>query len=330
MAELTDDVVASGVYNENYKIIPFKLLDGINEYGVFANTNVVPTQYGETTGTTPTVIKKLELCNLALPRFILDNFKTASEAIDYIKKYVSVYCYSPLYSFYKEDVHLMVGDKDETYVIEFVENEIKVEKCDRPIMTNFFRYRVEWNDDGSVYTPEMHWEDASKDPISVNKITSHGNGLERHNLINGVLDQIADLDREEVRSYVKYLYYTNAYKEVKPIWYSELAGENERVDITLDSSESIYKAAFEIMKDMFARRSRDTGDTWQTVHSCIYDLADKKIYLVAQEDDEEVEIGFDYYTANQIDKLMSNMVKSVNGLTPDENGDIAVDMIQAI
>ena len=90
---LTTSIVESGKSNELFKIFPFFLLDGINEKGVFINDNVVPGQDMNctTTGTTPLKSKRGDLCINMLPRFVLDNYASAKEAVEDIRDHWSVY-----------------------------------------------------------------------------------------------------------------------------------------------------------------------------------------------------------------------------------------------
>ena len=292
-----------------YKILPFKLLDGINEYGVFANTNVVPTQKGETSGTTPLESQEIELCNLMLPRFILDNFKTAAEAIDYLKKHASIYRYEPL-ALMGDDIHVMVGDANETYVIEFIENALVAKKFDKPIMTNFFVNDIDLNNDGSVYTPKDYWANPTQDPITKNGITSHGAGLERFNLINSNYNSIEDFD--SAKALAINLFYTNTYKDVNPIWYSECVGDYGSLgEINLNSPKSAFDSAMAVMKEDFEHRSREENNTWQTVHSCVYDIENRKVAIISQEENKDTpnEVVFDYFTSDQTEKVVENKIE---------------------
>ena len=110
---LTNDFVESGKYSELYKIIPFHLVDGINEFGVIVNSNVVPLDKEENTRTLPTVSEEIELCSRMVPRFVLDNFKTAKEAATYLKEHAAIYPAKDLKGMHY-DLHYMIADKEET------------------------------------------------------------------------------------------------------------------------------------------------------------------------------------------------------------------------
>lgn len=90
---LTDEFVRSGASSILYKLVPFQLVDGINDAGLVINMNVVPRQdldkehYPdvELDRTTNKYIypvggqqnEKVRVSIMMLPRFVLDNFSRA-------------------------------------------------------------------------------------------------------------------------------------------------------------------------------------------------------------------------------------------------------------
>lgn len=92
-------------------------LDGINDAGVVCNINVVPTgDKGRTTGTGG----NYDLCGLSVVRFILDNADSAKDAIN---KLQSKNIWMPNSGGYDLEIHLMVSDGTDTFVVEFVNNK---------------------------------------------------------------------------------------------------------------------------------------------------------------------------------------------------------------
>lgn len=307
-SKLTKTFVESGKYSNEYKIVPFRIVDGINEKGVVVNTNVVPRQKGITSGTVPAVETKETICNMMLPRYILDNFETATQAVEYIRDYVSIFNYGKLGELFDYDLHIMVGDAEKTYIIEFVENEtVILDVSSKGFMTNFHLYGVTFNNDGSVFTPLDKSTDESKDPMTVNGIESFGSGLERYNLINSNYSSIAD--ESDMIDLMKELKYTYAYSsETDPRWYTECVGHYESGDITVSSSIERFEEAFDKLQEMFAQRDRDTGQTWQTVHSCIYDINNKTVKVFFQEENAYKE----YSVAQEIKELGGVLFKAEN------------------
>lgn len=273
--DLTADQIDRNLVTEDiYKILPFMLKDGINEKGVFCNINVVPNDLGKTTGTIPRKELRETISSRMLPRFILDRFATAAEAIQYLLDYVSVYASNSLTDI-GYDLHLFIGDERETYVVEFVNDEIKVINFNSenglnlmPAMTNFFLTGVEFNPkgtpedapEGNVYTPGNRTETESA--MKTNHITAFGGGLERWNLIQGS-DFASDSTENNARDLLTKLYYTHSYEEnCNPQRYSDFTGHYGTYEFTVDTSPEDYnKLLIPLARAAFANRSRDAADT---------------------------------------------------------------------
>ncbi len=283
-----------------YRILPFMMLDGINEHGVVCNTNVVPCQYGKTTGTKPLLDQRDSVCVMWIVRYILDHYKTASEAVEDIVNHVSVYCYKTLWDM-EYELHVMVADELNTYIIEFINNNTVVidvtggenSLSGRSYMTNFFLYNMVPNSDGTVYTPATM--DDQHDAIKTNHITSHGSGLERYNLIANNFNNCGTRDNMHALMMDK-LRYTKAYQtSTSPFWYTEFVGVR---GLSVDSPASEYEPIIPIVEEMFNNRNRDDGKTWHTAHSCIYDIANRKVYVSSQEEDIEYVFTIPYVGKN--------------------------------
>lgn len=275
LTELTNEFVSSNQYSELYKIVPFMMLDGINEKRVVANINVVPTDKGKNR-VMPTGESEVEICALMLVRYILDHFASATEAVEYIQEHMTIYFPVGLHE-YDYEVHLMVADPEKTYVVEFVDNSAVV--VEKPYITNFYLNEVTFNEDGTVYTPN----DVPDGHLPTSQgITEHGSGLERFNLIVNAYEDLADKD--DMRSLMDELTYTKSYTEQN--WLTEFVGiDGLTVDNTPEEFSPIVSEAFE----RYSERSRNTALTWQTVHSCVYDIENYKMYIIVQEDGEELE-----------------------------------------
>lgn len=275
---LTNDFVKSKVDSTLYKIVPFMLADGINEKGLVVNTNVVPKDKGITSRTVPAVSEEVEICSIMLVRYVLDHFKTAQEAAEYIRDHMAVYMPATLLDMNYE-THFMIADENKTYLVEFIGNETVITEMDKPYMTNFYLEDVVFNQDGKVYTPASENHRASE-----NNITSNGSGLERYNMIVENYDN--SNTKDGMRELMNKLNYTNAYKSsTDPFWYTEFVGVN---NLTVDSDISDYASVVAYCKGLFDNRTRN-GSTWQTNHSVIYDIAQRKAYVIVQEDGKELE-----------------------------------------
>ena len=122
-----EEITVDGV--KMFKLVPFYLLDGVNDQGVFCAENLVPLDDKE--APTEEVVAKVEekdrVCAAMLPRFILDRFSTAKEALDYLINYTTIYFGEEMLQT-DYQCHFILGDATVTYIVEFINNEIKVLK----------------------------------------------------------------------------------------------------------------------------------------------------------------------------------------------------------
>lgn len=281
---LTDKFVKTGEYSEAYKIVPFMIVDGINDAGLVCNINVVPSDKGLTTGTVPAVKQLASICSLMIPRYVLDHFSNAKTACEWLRDFASIYSPTKLQAMNYEP-HFMIADSTSTYIIEFENNELVIiDATNKPRMTNFFVNDVEFLENGKVYTPSD--VESGHLPSSIG-ITPHGSGLERYNLI---VDNYSTCDSKQgMINLMRSLFYTNSYKEsTVPFWYTEFVGN----ELTVDSTPEEYQPAVADAILAYINRKREgaTVNTWQTNHMSVYDMENKVLYLVSQEFDDLHEI----------------------------------------
>lgn len=283
---LEDWYVKKGTPDARYKLIPFQVYDGINEYGVVANMNVVP---GTDVGLNgPSIPETCELEKIAAPSlvsYILNHFETAKSAVEFIRDFASVYFTTTTHKMGYE-LHYMVADKDNTYCLEFInEHAVITDISDKPIMTNFYLNDVIFNDDGSVYTPETQY--GGFNAIDFNHITPYGSGLERYNWVRDNIDSI--YYTEDMQAFMEMLKYTEAYTNgldsIMLYWYTEFAGIN---GLTCANKIEDYIPVVANAHNKYYNRSRKTAETWHTVHTSVYDMDICKLYLNVQEDYETV------------------------------------------
>lgn len=267
---LTKSLVEAGEYSEMFRFMPFLLLDGINEKGVIASINVVPKgDKGITTGTTPKIEKRETINQVMLVRYILDKFESAEQAVTYIRDYVSVYAPSSI------ETHFMVADANGTYSIEFINNETVIRELNKPYMTNFYLTDVQYEDNH----------------IKFDSVTNYGSGLERYNLIADNYNSISDVS--SMTSLMDELKYTKSYDKTNPdFWYTEFVGDYTSEGLgklTVTSTPEQFEPVVDIAIEKFENRSRFNPDTWQTVHSSVYDMDELKLYVKCQEGTEQHE-----------------------------------------
>lgn len=268
---IPNDIPESGEYDERYNYLPFLTLDGINEKGVVCNINVLPelNQKSITTGTNP---GKPNVPMACLVRRILDEASSADDAIYKIQHEYNII--APSREGLAMEMHFMIADKDKTYVVEFIDNAVVIiDKFvnDKPIMTNF--YLVDY--DGTR---------ESLDPYAM--------GIERYDILANGFDNIKN--QQDMIDLMRSVMYSRAYSASEdPVWCSEFAGQYEMYgNLTKDSSIENYTPLLEYVRNIFANRTRDSK-TWQTVHSSVYDIPDKKLCIAVQENDRVYEFKLD-------------------------------------
>lgn len=267
-----DIIIYEGV--DMFKLLPFYLLDGINEKGVFCTHNVVPLDDADTptAEVTARVEERDRVPAVMLPRFVLDKFATAEQAVTYLRDYTTVYFPDTMLSEWKYQSHVLLGDTDSTYVIEFTNGEMRVLKTN--YITNFRIADVSFATDGTVQYPPTQYG-----------VESMGAGLERWDMIATNYKRCGT--REGMRELLDMLTYSNCYGE--PFWCSELVGktDDDGETITVDTDPSLCVGAILEAQSAYESRSRDEGDVWISCHSSVYDIPHRCLYIRNQENETE-------------------------------------------
>lgn len=228
-----EERVLSREHLELYRVIPFYLVDGINEKGLTVNDNVVPAgDKGVNLVVEPDGEVLDEVCAHMLPRFILDRFATAREAIDHLKEHTRIYQGRDMVVDRGFELHFMLGDECGTWIVEFVEGKIVDTKVGDgealpAIITNFHLTGAVPNTDltremlGVFYTPQNRTQNDY--PSKSNRLTLKGSGIERYNLLASLEPGAGTL--EGMQEAMKKLAYTNAYDgESETPWLTEMTG----------------------------------------------------------------------------------------------------------
>lgn len=268
--ELTNNYVSSLESSNEYNILPYFTLDGINDAGLVVNINVVPTgDNGYTTGTNP---DKEDLNTIMIVRYLLDNASSVDEAIELLN---NRNIYTPLTDNFAQEFHYMIADSNKTVVVEFVNNKMVVLDNEN-ILTNYY--------------------------LSTD-LTEHAMGLERYNILKDNYENINTMD--DMINLMKKVYYTNAYNLfLDKFWYSEFVldyGENSYGNLTINDfgEESLngdiskagkYENLLTKVQELYSNKTRD-GKTWQTVHSSVYDIENKKLSINIQENSKQYEFS---------------------------------------
>ena len=257
---------------EMYKLVPFYLLDGINERHLFSAYNITPLDSIE--GSTTKIVAHKEerdvICAPMLVRYILDKFARVDDAVDYIKDYVTVY--------FPEDMldagyqcHWMIGDLNKTIIMEVKNGEFIINKSN--YITNFNIYDVVFDSSNHIQYPPTHYG-----------INQYGAGLERWDII---VDRYNNCGTQDgMIDTLKQLWFSHGYGE--PFWYSELVktDDDNGDPITVDADPDICTQAKTAAQTAFAQRDRENPNTWVSQHSSIYKINNNKLVVMSQESDE--------------------------------------------
>lgn len=269
-----EEIIVDGV--DMFKLVPFYLLDGLNEKGVFCTHNLVPLDDKDypTTIVTAKIEERERISIPMLTRFVVDKFKNAKEAVDYIRDYVTLFFPDEMIDDGYQS-HFMIGDGYSTYIIEFINNELQILK--EKYITNFNISNVEFDKDRKVQYPPTEYG-----------IDEYGFGLERWNIISENYKKSNTLDGME--ELMESLMMSNGYGE--PFWYSELVRKTDDSGstITVDTEPSLCETAKTEAIDDFENKDRDNPKVTITCHSSIYDVIKKKLYIRNQENIIEYEV----------------------------------------
>lgn len=288
LSTLTKQVMESGEYADALKIAPFYVMDGINEKGLFCEVNLLNREdsKGTTTGTTPEREQRERINMLMLTRYIIDHYASVDEAVNGIRDYVSVYAPQSIELPY--EYHYMLADVTKTVIMEFVGNALYVrevgEDKDFPaINVNFYAHNV---------FPFMQTKDilrnisADPDAHNTNGVSTYGMGIERYNIAN---DGLADANTAEgMRLLMRNLFYTKAYSLTQNKWYTEFVGGN----LTVTSANGKFSEKMQRATEAYNNRERNNPQTWQTIHSAVYDIVNGTILVCVQESDTYHEFAY--------------------------------------
>ena len=253
----TKKAIDEGTLSElNYAAAAYYMNDGINENGVAINSNVVPAgECDHTTGTNPgapTIVTN------GVVRYVLDHAKSVDHAIELLRE---VNIVAPSADKFHFESHWMISDPSKTVILEIWNNELVV--VDDCVMTNFY-----------VSHPD----------------TPMGIGHERYEVMKTHYDEGSS--QEGMRSLMKRAWYSNAYSsKTDPLWYTEDLEQGCGYTWNDIKAGNVEKAYQDILDGEAAyisvdyQKSKRDGTEWYTTHSIVYDLEERTMSLVCQEND---------------------------------------------
>ena len=260
LAKINSEKVEAGLSEEQIDILPWGIVDGINEKGLVANCNVVPrADWGEVphTGTNP---DGQDLNANYIVRAVLDNCATTDEVVEYLGNYNVTPLDSELF-----DLHIMFSDSEKTIVVEFINNKIVAEE--QYIMTNYF--------------------------LNMDKMPDYTDGIERVKILKENYDEGKTMDG--MYNLMQRVKYTNAYDPAYE-WYSELGYTNsEMKEKKKELKERLYVLQDEFKEELeYIEKNgyRESTDWWDTTHNSVYDMANKRVWITVHERYDEKPFEF--------------------------------------
>lgn len=233
-----------------FDVIPYAVVDGINEKGVYCSVNLVPFDCGVTTGTHP---GSDTLCATMVVRFVLDHASSAREACEMLShKNISQ-------RRLLNEMHYLIADENGCYVVETINNEFHYAQAPDNILTNFH--------------------------VLSENATIHGQGYERYDLLKANYDQGAT--KEGMCQLMQRLKYSNIYDtSISPFWYSDYYGETYKgTKIDLNTPHEQYWDYIVGESERYQHRKRDILQfIWVTTHTSIYDIENRALRVYSQED----------------------------------------------
>ena len=262
LAKINSETVEAGLPREKLDLLPWFLMDGMNEKGLVVNSNVVyKADWGEVphTGTNPDAP---ELNGIYMIRPLLDNCATVDEAVADLQNFNITPMSSEIM-----DLHFMISDPEKTCVVEFINNEMVVRE--QYIMTNYF--------------------------LNMDEIPEHPDGLERMQILREHYDEGNTMSgMYGLMQRVKYsntFYASNHWYSELGLTYSQILQLPEGMEELLLSYQMEFEAELEYIRE---NGFRESSEWWDTAHNSIYDIHNGKLWVTVHERYEEGphEFGF--------------------------------------
>ena len=262
-------VPAKPDHPEQWGILPFFTMDGVNDAGLVAQVNVVPdmdcglwdgknrrcTVQEETDADGN---PKKPLSYIIVVRTILDYCSTVEEAIALIQG-------RNVWGMPGLECHFLVSDAKGSAVIEFVNNKTVVLRG-QEVMTNF--YVSEWK--------------------RVGQHTPHAFGIERYRYLTEGKEKVDSV--EKMMEHMKKAWYSQIYFPGNEARFaSEMNGDFSAEgfgDMTIFADPARRQACFDWYRTQMFKKGPFSAGAWQTMHCSVYDLVNRTLRICVKENDE--------------------------------------------
>lgn len=280
---LTTSKIEGTLTEEQSKIIPLNILDGINEKGVAIEINCVNAVDvgGRTKHTNP---GKKKVSELAVVRYLLDHASSAENAIEILNEIdiVNDFEMDTMGLTSREfEVHFMITDKDKSYLVELDNTKPDGEKMvvleNQGISTNFY----------------VHGTDFDK-----NTYLDHSMGVERYKKLSDLKPEMTSLAK--TKETMESVRYTNSsllegeydpklgngytcYSDhptfgENPIYYANIGEHIEEIEASMVEEHA------ETMKFINKETKENPNSFWCTCFTSCYDLINKTVDVAIYED----------------------------------------------
>lgn len=257
LLHMTDAEIEAGLTAEQLAILPWGMFDGINDEGLYCNMNVVPSSDAGIPHTSPNPGMPDINC-IFLVRALLDNCANVDEAIEYVNNHNVIGMDRGGF-----DLHFMIGDPEKTVVLEYVDN--KAVFVEHNIMTNFYVSRL----------PEL---------------TPHADGIERYDILMQNYAEGGE-SMQGMWNLMRRVRFSQAYDpEVAPFWKSEFLTGDFNIDTPVEeilADEGVQKNVADFKNFKLTGEYTPEMKLWFTVHSSVYDIANKALWVTIREDYEK-------------------------------------------
>ena len=257
LGTLTGKDFEAGLSQEMLNVLPWGLLDGINDAGLFCNMNVVPVEDAGILHTSPNPGMP-EVNSVLLVRALLDNCANVDEAIAFVNSHDVTGMNKGGF-----DLHFIIGDPEKTVVLEYIDNKAVIKE--QTIMTNFF--------------------------VNRDELAPKSDGIERYEILKENYAEGGE-SMEGMWNLLKRVRYAHAYNpETKPFWKTEFLGSKYTIDTPVDT----ILANPNVQKNMadfkhFAETGEYTQEMglWFTEHNSTYDISSRKLWITMREDYDHI------------------------------------------